>query len=578
MASKSAQPSNESVSVRMYRGILGDCFLLTHAIGQKRFNALIDCGALQRIGKAEDKPNTDASLTRLGLAIDNLLADTGNKLDLVIATHEHYDHLSGFMKYHDKFASLKIDQVWLAWTENDADEVAVAIREKRWEAVRALTALVGADDESANLKAFGIDVGGSDETNKDNPARSQVDAIRNVLQFQGSLPDPVDAPGAGKAKTALQRVQFDGKRPVSCAAAFNWLKSKVPEGKVSYLKPGQQVRFGLDQRLMAHVLGPPRNLDRLKQMDPSKEPGKKEVYLTGQDDYDALIATLRHRLAAAGGDRALAADALGDDVEIFTPVDTAQPFDKRFARWPIEEKITEKDKDKLRAIEDEGKYDLPDTVSNRYYDADESSRRIDGDWLGVAESLGLKVDDDVNNTSLALAIEGPGRHVLLFPADAQVGNWLSWHDQDYPSEPGVKSGKGESAKDILARTVLYKVGHHGSHNATAKDMGLEMMTSPHLVAMIPVVEDVAKEQKTRSNPDGWAMPYGDLYTRLKTKTADRIVAGDGEIAIEDAAFKRSMFDVGYCQDHYDAAKYQADPTGNAAWGPKWVSLTLKAKG
>ena len=70
-----------------------------------------------------------------------------------------------------------------------------------------------------------------------------------------------------------------------------------------------------------------------------------------------------------------------------------------------------------------------------YANAANGKRRIDGEWLGAAESLALKIDGDVNNTSLALAFEITGGHVLLFPADAQVGNWLSWHDQKYPKTP-----------------------------------------------------------------------------------------------------------------------------------------------
>ena len=44
----------------------------------------------------------------------------------------------------------------------------------------------------------------------------------------------------------------------------------------------------------------------------------------------------------------------------------------------------------------------------------------------------LKIDNDVNNTSLALALELADKRVLLFPGDAQVGNWLSWDRQMIP--------------------------------------------------------------------------------------------------------------------------------------------------
>jgi len=39
--------------------------------------------------------------------------------------------------------------------------------------------------------------------------------------------------------------------------------------------------------------------------------------------------------------------------------------------------------------------------------------------------MALQLDNDTNNTSVALAIEfTDSGKVLLFPADAQVGSWL----------------------------------------------------------------------------------------------------------------------------------------------------------
>ncbi|TGU69885.1 hypothetical protein EN787_33620, partial [Mesorhizobium sp. M1C.F.Ca.ET.144.01.1.1] len=60
---------------------------------------------------------------------------------------------------------------------------------------------------------------------------------------------------------------------------------------------------------------------------------------------------------------------------------------------------------------------------------DQSWRRIDADWMGIAADLAMQLDRGVNNTSLVLAFEfiDSGR-VFLFPGDAQIGNWLSWKD------------------------------------------------------------------------------------------------------------------------------------------------------
>jgi hypothetical protein len=152
-------------------------------------------------------------------------------------------------------------------------------------------------------------------------------------------------------------------------------------------------------------------------------------------------------------------------------------------------------------------------------------RRID-DMLEVEQSsLALKMDNNTNNTSLVLAFdlspggdEGP---VLLFAADAQVGNWQSWENVKY-SDKRTGEKKDVTTAQLLARAQLYKVGHHGSHNATLKAKGLEMMTHPKLVALIPTVEDIALRQGRK----GWQMPNPETYKGLIRQTNGRILRGD----------------------------------------------------
>jgi hypothetical protein len=80
--------------------------------------------------------------------------------------------------------------------------------------------------------------------------------------------------------------------------------------------------------------------------------------------------------------------------------------------------------------------------------------------------------------------------------------------------------KHVSVGDLLARTVLYKVGHHGSHNATLREKGLELMSSDELAAaMIPVSRETAKTMD-------WKMPFTSLYHRLEEKTKGRILDAD----------------------------------------------------
>ena len=66
------------------------------------------------------------------------------------------------------------------------------------------------------------------------------------------------------------------------------------------------------------------------------------------------------------------------------------------------------------------------------------------------------LDDAMNNTSVILLFE-IGNQALLFPGDAQIENWMYTLDN----------------KDLmkrLANVTLYKVGHHGSRNATPKSL------------------------------------------------------------------------------------------------------------
>jgi hypothetical protein len=146
-------------------------------------------------------------------------------------------------------------------------------------------------------------------------------------------------------------------------------------------------------------------------------------------------------------------------------------------------------------------------------------RRIDLDWLMGMQALVEYDKGLVNNTSLALAMELPqSGKVLLFPGDAQIGNIRSWQETKWDL-----AGRKLDANDLLAKTVFYKVGHHGSENATLKDLELEKMTDPGLVAMMPVDEEYAH------NSRHWEIPAPPLLKRLAAKTKNRVIRLDNGI-------------------------------------------------
>jgi hypothetical protein len=164
----------------------------------------------------------------------------------------------------------------------------------------------------------------------------------------------------------------------------------------------------------------------------------------------------------------------------------------------------------------DGKLNVPDAYGDidtsamldRYNDPLQSWRQIDDMMLESSATLALQMDKYINNTSLVLAFELPNQDVLLFPGDAQVGNWDSWSAiKDFDSD------------DLIKRTVFYKVGHHGSHNATLKP-ALEKMTNSKLVAMIPTNEWFARKSKH------WIMPAPILYQTLEKHTAGRVLRND----------------------------------------------------
>ena len=105
------------------------------------------------------------------------------------------------------------------------------------------------------------------------------------------------------------------------------------------------------------------------------------------------------------------------------------------------------------------------TLFPRYVESRGYSHRINARWLihhartvrgeqllEIVRSL----DQEMNNTSVILLFE-VGKKKLLFPGDAQIENWqYALGQQRYQS--------------LLASVNLYKVGHHGSLNATPKSL------------------------------------------------------------------------------------------------------------
>src|SRR5918994_2834423 len=98
-----------TMTIRMYRQGLGDCFLLSFPkTDGGACHVLIDFGVLTGTRDSDEKMRRVAS---------NIMDVTGGKLDVLAVSHENWDHVSGFIQARDILEPLQVDPVWLAWTE-----------------------------------------------------------------------------------------------------------------------------------------------------------------------------------------------------------------------------------------------------------------------------------------------------------------------------------------------------------------------------------------------------------------------------------------------------------------------------
>jgi len=466
-ASPAAGSGADRVRVRMYRQGLGDCFLLSFGTGASAKHVLIDCGTLGA---------TTTGVTMSEVA-GNILEETGGKLALLIATHEHHDHVSGFNSQKAKFDTLKVAHVWMAWTENPADKLAQRVAKWKKDVGAALVAAMPVLRAAAPGTA----------------AARTADAVSGMLAWFGNDEHPL---GAGKFSETVD-------------VAMKYVRDK-DGAKAEFLKPGDLREESWLPGWRVYVLGPPYSESKLA------DTGEK-----GSADLYSLASGLRSAAEfAASARQRYSTFAVGEqDREERARFESQLPFAPRFR--------SELNDQEARA-----------RTLAAYDDPRVAWRRIDSDWLGSASDLALQLDNITNNTSLALAFEriSDGK-VLLFPADAQEGNWLSWHDPAMKWEvPGPGGGAKRTVRtvDLLERTVFYKVGHHGSHNATASRRGLELMKSDELVAFVPVDRAVAL---TRNPQGSWKMPARALYRRLLEKCNGRVVRSDIGWAADPAKAK-----------------------------------------
>jgi hypothetical protein len=451
-----------AVTLRLYCQGIGDCNLIEiPRSGKPPFRILIDCGMHSSTPNGTDKLRsvvTDlaARCTAPGAAKP--------RLDVIVGTHEHWDHLSGFSTAADLFKTFDVGEVWLAWTENPDDPQARTL-----DKYKGFAPLL--DEATAKLAAVA-------------PGTPLAEGMAALAGFRRAAPDP-----------ALLGAKGDTIREARDA-----LTGLVAKDRIRYLKPGTALLDGdgaapMELGVSAYVMGPPTDPSLIKKLEIASQ-------MYALDAAGDAAEPLERAFAVARGDAYL------DD-------DPTAPFDATEG-VPLDDLAAGTAAPALQHFFDSHYFKtLPEVLRPSKFETDSQDwRRIDGDWMGAAANLAMQLDSQTNNTSLVLAFElEPGGEVMLFAADAQIGNWISWPQVNFDHPDGRKL----SGLDLINRTGFYKVGHHGSANATQSGSsdypgGLEAMDAKALKAFIPTDESMAKAVK-------WgAIPAPKLLKRLVEMT------------------------------------------------------------
>lgn len=409
---------SNTILVRMYNVGFGDCFLL---VLPDKYTVLVDAGFHSQ-GKGKFGGNE---------LVDQILKDVKDikgeaRIDVVIATHRHQDHVYAFNS--EKWNEFEVGEVWLPWVEDRANQEATRLWKKQQRfAMNLAAARFGLDNENRQSVEFMLWNAGVDLPGFEAGAWSNAGAL--------------DCLHEGFARRDRTRPRFLPE------------KEAFPESFETPALPGVRV----------HVLGPPRNPDLIEELNPEAD---DETY------------------------RALALIAAGPMIDGIAPAAVAAPFGEAWQVPNNEQPLPPKP---------------PEPFPLEPGDVERiNSLARTADAVFAAE----KVDGMINSTSLVLVLE-VGKARLLLPGDAEWGTWKRILDD-------------EEARALLRGATFFKVGHHGSHNATSKTL-VEKILPRGIPAMISTQQG---EGKYRNN-----IPLTDLLTALKERDIHYVRSDRGDVQL-----------------------------------------------
>lgn len=338
-------------------------------------------------------------------AVEDMYKTTDGHLALVIMTHRHADHIAGFAKAK-RFQDFTASMVWMPYWEKFNDK-----------------AKAKAKKEKEN-KSFALDEEEEEDENEAYNLLSSIDevAAQLALQFRGredaegkeALAQLANATGIEDFNAAATGKKKGG----SNAIALDMLKKHLGDNgnKVRYYAADDDPELPPELKgLKAKILGPP--------------PKKAKAFLALMD----LKKGVGQYLDSREGDESSKG---------------IQPFSYE---WTADLKRDYPTED-------------PRGFEIRYNEFTETVNKSQPDMLLAAAA---KIENFLNNQSLVVLFEFDGKR-LLFAGDAQGGNWEYWlYQTDEPVKDPTKAGDlVERSKELLQTIDFYKVGHHGSTNAT----------------------------------------------------------------------------------------------------------------
>ena len=465
-----AKPS--SIDIRAYNIGFGDCFLLTFNYGKdEQRHMLVDFGTTR-------KPDDAGSDHELNIAKD-IAAVTNNKLDVVVATHRHKDHISGFRTRTKPGAEeqpgdvirecAKDAIVVMPWTE-DPEAPTDAKGPKKQAFVQQLGAMHSF--AAAVVREVDQDVAENLYADADVNDPTELAASTGPKQRM-HREDSDDAEGGNwfSAQTLRKRLRFIGEDAISNVSAVRNLVTMSTPDKRHYVSYG----YKLDLRsalpgVKVKVLGPP-SVDQWPSVQ-KQNPKNKEQYWHLQNSFWRRLAMTSSATVGAGR-----AEPLFPNAPQCEPADRCShggascPEIPRASEWFV--------------------------------------RRLRGVRAKQLMQLVLSMDSAMNNTSVILLFEVGGKK-LLFPGDAQWENWEYALVADKNAADNLKE---------LADVDVYKVGHHGSLNATPKTLWNNFAKkNEDTNAKKRLLSIISTKKGVHAHSPQTAVPRTTLVAELKSNT------------------------------------------------------------